>query len=178
MFWFILLVVIATVLCIVFFRKPKTNEIVVRIETASSPSSGPTTADNGLDEEKDNWERFNYYGAKTLPGKGRYRISYEDQRGLRTEREIQVKRVYENGGEYALDAHCFLRNAHRSFVNEQIRRAINVDTGEIVENLARHAMAQYNDSDENRVVTEDEPFGVGAAEAVDLNQQADRIALI
>jgi predicted DNA-binding transcriptional regulator YafY len=61
-----------------------------------------------------------------LPAKGRYRISYEDQRGLRTERDIEVKRVHECGGKYAIDAHCFLRNAHRSFLGERIEKTVNL----------------------------------------------------
>lgn len=151
MTWLIVLVLIALVVYVVFFRKSKSNEIVIRFETTSSPASEELT-DEGLEEEKDNWERFDFYSARMLPGKGRYRINYEDQRGFKTEREIQVKRVYENGGQYAIDAHCFLRNAHRSFINERIQKAINIDTGEIVENLARDALTQYNDSGEGKAL--------------------------
>ncbi len=151
MTWFILLVLVALVVYFAFIRKPKTNEIVIRVETTTSPTSGDFS-DEALEEEKDNWERFDFYSARMLPAKGRYQISYEDQRGLKTEREIQVKRVYENGGQYAIDAHCFLRNAHRSFINDRIKKAINIETGEIVESLARDALAQYSDSGEGRAL--------------------------
>src|SRR5512135_2487595 len=44
-------------------------------------------------EEKDNWENFDFYNAEIRPATGRYLINYEDQRGLKTERRIEVKRV-------------------------------------------------------------------------------------
>jgi hypothetical protein len=97
------------------------------------------------------------------PATGRYRINYEDQRGLKTERDIQVKRVHENAAQYAIDAHCLLRNAHRSFLNKRIQKAINLDTGEIVENVARNAIAQYNDSGEGRALAAIDKEWMGVA---------------
>jgi len=101
-------------------------------------------------EEKDNWERFDHYRAVVIPAKGRYRIIYEDQRELKTERDIEVKRVYDCDGKFAIDAHCFLRDAHRSFLGDRIRKAVNLDSGEVVQDLARDAMAQYKNSGEGR----------------------------
>lgn len=98
------------------------------------------------EEEKDNWEGFNFYAATMHPAQGRYRISYEDQRGLKTERDIEVKRVHKYKGEYAIDAHCLLRHAHRSFLNDRIRKAVNLYNNTTVENVALDAIAQYNNS--------------------------------
>jgi len=134
-----------------FIRKPKAHEIVIRVETSFVPDTR-VNGDDAKDEEKDNWEQFDFYRAKMLPAKGRYRINYEDQRGLKTERDIEVKRVHECQGKYAIDAHCSLRDAHRSFLGERIKKAINLDSGEIVEDLARDAIAQYNDSGEGRAL--------------------------
>lgn len=114
-------------------------------------------------EQKDNWERFNYCGIEQ-PAIGRYRIIYEDQNGLKTERDIVVKRAHESiDGKYAIDAHCQLRNAHRTFINDRIRNAVNLDSGEIVEDLAINAMAQYDASDEGRVWAAINKEGVGVA---------------
>ncbi len=162
MVWFLAFVVVSLAAYIAFSRKPKSNEIVIRVETTSSPYP-EGLADEGQEEEKDNWERFDFYSARMLPAKGRYRINYEDQRGFKTEREIQVKRVYENGGQYALDAHCLLRNAHRSFINERIQKAINIETGEIIESVARDALAQYNDSGEGRALAAIDKEWMGVA---------------
>lgn len=116
------------------------------------PSFKPDQAGNHdePDKEKDNWERFDFYNAIMIPAKGRYRINYEDGRGLKTERDIQVKRVHENDGQYAIDALCLLRNAHRCFLEHRIQKAVNLDTGEILGDLASDAIAQYTDSHEGR----------------------------
>ncbi|MCP5273487.1 MAG: TerB family tellurite resistance protein [Burkholderiales bacterium] len=102
-------------------------------------------------EEKDNWERFNFYGAQVIPAKGRYHITYTDQRGLTTERDITIKRAYADNNQFAVGAHCYLRNAHRSFINESISNAVDLDTGEIVASVAHHAIEQYNNSNEGKV---------------------------
>jgi len=104
-----------------------------------------------VSEEKDNWENFEFYNAEIKPAAGRYVINYEDQRGLKTERTIEVKRVHENKGLYAIDAHCLLRNAHRSFLNERIQKAVNLESGQPVKNVAQDAMTKYYETDKGRV---------------------------
>ncbi len=152
MSWIVGLALAAITIYFVFLRKPKQTEIVIRVETSVVPDTREMNGDGAKSEEKDNWEQFDFYRAKMLSAKGRYRINYEDQRGLKTERDIEVKRVHECGGKYAIDAHCLLRNAHRSFLGERIGKAINIDSGEIVEDLAHDAIAQYNDSGEGRAL--------------------------
>ena len=126
-------------------------------------SASDTINTSSEEEEKDNWERFDFYSARMLPAKGRYRINYEDQRGLKTERDIEVKRVHENAGKYAIDAHCLLRNAHRSFINERIQKAVNLNNNKIVENVALDAMAQYTDSAAGRALTAIDKEWMGVA---------------
>ena len=95
---------------------------------------------------QDNWERFNFYGAGLVPAKGRYHIAYTDQRGLATERDIDIKRVYEDNGKFAIGALCHLRDSHRNFLDERIKSAVDLNSGEIVASVAKHAIAQYQDS--------------------------------
>jgi len=163
MIWILVLALVALAIYLIFFRKPKRNEIVIRIETSTTESSPNTANAASDDEEKDNWERFDFYSARMLPAKGRYHINYEDQRGLKTERDIEVKRVHENVGRYAIDAHCLLRNAHRSFLNERVQKAVNLNNNEIVENLALDAIAQYNNSGEGRALAAIDKEWMGVA---------------
>lgn len=163
MSWIVGIVLAAFAVHFAFFRKSKSNEIVIRVETSISHNSPEDDSIEGSDDEKDNWERFDFYNAKMLPAKGRYRISYEDQRGLKTERDIEVKRVHEYAGKYAIDAHCLLRNAHRSFLGERIQKAINLDSGEILANLAKDAIAQYSDSGEGRALAAIDKEWMGVA---------------
>lgn len=165
MSWIVGIALAAFAIYFAFFRKPKrkSNEIVIRVETNIAHNAPEADSFEGGYEEKDNWERFDFYSAKMLPAKGRYRINYEDQRGLKTERNIEVKRVHENAGKYAIDAHCLLRSAHRAFLGERIQKAINLDSGGIVEDLARDAMAQYNDSGEGRALAAIDKDWMGVA---------------
>jgi hypothetical protein len=99
-------------------------------------------------EDKDNWEGFNYYKSVVVPAKGRYRIKYTDQRGMNTERDIDVKRAFDDQGKFAINAFCMMRQANRSFLDDRIQSAVNLDTGEIVGSVARDAIQQYVTSDE------------------------------
>lgn len=146
--WIVGVVAIGFAFYLWFLRKSNRSEIIVRVEPSSTYTEPSLTSSESLDEEKDNWERFDFYAAKMVPAVGKFRINYVDQRGLKTERDIQVKRVHDLAGQYAIDAHCLLRNGHRSFINERISRAVNLETGEIVENVARDAVAQYAHSGE------------------------------
>lgn len=120
------------------------------VESVSHKETGVENTPDQNDEEKDNWEGFNFYSARMSPAQGRYRINYEDKRGLKTERDIEVKRVHEYKGEYAIDAHCLLRHAHRSFLNDRIRKAVNLYNNATVDNVALDAIAQYNNSGPGR----------------------------
>ncbi|WP_430228870.1 hypothetical protein [Nitrosomonas communis] len=141
-------------------KKKPPNYTIATGETSKSRSETETMEpsvsayakydDGGMENEKDNWERFDFYGAIVYPAKGSYRINYTDQRGLTTERDISIKRVYDSNGKFALDAHCHLRNGHRSFIDDRIKKAVDIETGEVVESLARHAIAQYENSGEGK----------------------------
>ena len=133
------------------------------VEKQRSDTDSIEIDDEALLEEKDNWETFDLYSAKLLPATGRYKISYQDQTGLKTERIIRVKRVHESLGEYAIDAHCELRNAHRTFINSRVQKVVNVDTGEVVSSLANHALAQYQESGEGQVLAAIEKNWLGVA---------------
>lgn len=111
-------------------------------------TSASDESDNDSFDDKDNWEGFNYYQSVVVPATGRYRIKYTDQLSKKTEREISVKRVYDDRGTYAINAHCMMRNANRSFLNERIQSAINLETGEMVSDVARDAIQQFATSSE------------------------------
>jgi predicted DNA-binding transcriptional regulator YafY len=67
---------------------------------------------------------------------------------METEREILVKRAYHDNGKYAISAHCLLRNANRSFLDDRIKYAVNLDTGEVVGSVASDAIHQYEVSED------------------------------
>jgi len=65
---------------------------------------------------------------------------------MTTERDIDIKRVYEDGDQYAMDAFCHLRGEHRSFIDNRIKAAVDLDSGEVISSVAQHAIAQFSDS--------------------------------
>lgn len=163
MAWIVGLALAAFAIYFAFFRKPVPPEVVKSVQTSALSNTAEPSQVEFEGEEKDNWEQFDFYRAKMLPAKGRYRIDYEDQRGLKTQRDIELKRVHVCGGKYAIDAHCHLRNAHRSFLGERIRQAVNLDSGEIVEDLFHDAIAQYADSGAGRVLSAIDKEWMGVA---------------
>lgn len=114
---------------------------------------GSTPLMTAYEQEKDNFESFDFYSAQRLEACGSYRINYTDQRGLSTDREIEVKRIHSSGDDYAIDAHCRMRDSHRSFINSRIKKAVDLETGEVVENVAKHAIAKYDHSAAGRTWT-------------------------
>ena len=73
----------------------------------------------------------------------RLRIRFQDKDGQRTEREIDLKRFFadETGG--VMWAFCHLRQAHRPFTLSQVSAAIELETGEAVNDLPAWLLAQY-----------------------------------
>jgi hypothetical protein len=149
-FW---IVVVIAFIAWLFFKfgqsKTQKHEIVIRSEVITSTGNDLDISEQ--DEEKDNWESFNFHSAQLLPARGRYHITYTDQRGLTTERDIDIKRAYADNGKFAIDALCHLRGAHRSFIDERIKNAVDLDSGEVVSSVAQHAIAQYQDSGEGKL---------------------------
>ncbi|MDX9944280.1 MAG: hypothetical protein RBS35_05725 [Azonexus sp.] len=108
-----------------------------------------STDDSGY--EKDNWESFDFDNAQESRACGSYKIHYTDQAGLKTEREIEVKRVHSLGDDCAIYAYCRKRMANRTFIDSRVSKAVDLETGEVVNSVARHAILQYKKTDEAKV---------------------------
>lgn len=89
--------------------------------------------------------KFNFAGATLLPASGNYNITYTNRNGITTNRNISVSRAYENNGKFIVDAYCHLRASRRSFSNHRINRAVDLNTGKFVNDLAQHAIASFDD---------------------------------
>lgn len=103
-------------------------------------------------ENDDLWERFDFAGARIIPAFGDYNITYTDQQGMTTNRDISVIRAFENRGRHAVSAYCHLREDQRTFVDERISRAVDTATGEIVRSVARHAIDKFSETPEGQVL--------------------------
>lgn len=74
-------------------------------------------------------------------------IDYVDARGVATNRQIRLKRysVNEDNTNAMLFAYCYLRNAHRTFYASRVKRCVDLENGEIIENLPKYLEKEYED---------------------------------
>lgn len=89
--------------------------------------------------------KFNFADAKLLPACGNYNITYTNRNGKTTNRNISVSRAYENNGKLIVDAYCHRCASRRSFSNHRVNRAVDLNTGKFVNDLAQHAIASFDD---------------------------------
>lgn len=152
---------VGVVVAIIVLGLVKTLEIIEEIRSFFSGKKEPEhyesyipaaqDRDHGY-ENDDLWERFDFAGAGIIPAFGDYNITYTDQQGMTTNRNISVIRAFENNGRHAVSAYCHLREDQRTFVDKRIGRAIDISTGEVVRSVARHAIAKYGDTPEGQVL--------------------------
>lgn len=73
---------------------------------------------------------------------GRLQIVYVDAAGSVTTRAITVRRIGAIDDDYLITAHCSLRNDRRTFRASRIESCVDLDTGEVVEDVAAYLYAQ------------------------------------
>lgn len=61
-----------------------------------------------------------------------FEITYQDAKGQESVREVEYRSVRDKGGRKYLNAYCHSRHAFRTFRVDRIRSAINLRTGEIL----------------------------------------------
>lgn len=106
---------------------------------------GPT------DDEREPWERFDFYSSTHYDGAGDYEIQYTDALGNPSTRKITIKQVMiDKNDNVSINAHCHKRQAQRTFLCSRIRRIVDLETGEIVpvSDLGNIARKKYQKSPE------------------------------
>lgn len=74
------------------------------------------------------------------------RLSYRDAAGATTERHVTVRECDTTNPAGYLIGHCQLRDSIRTFRMDRIKRAIDVETGEVIGNLNEYAAKKYASS--------------------------------
>lgn len=69
-------------------------------------------------------------------------ITYRDANGNTTNRNIMVKRI----GEEGMNAFCYMRNGGRTFLYSRIIQAVDLMTGEVIDNLRNHLWGLYENT--------------------------------
>lgn len=113
------------------------------------PNNSSTRNESDLttsETEKDAWEDYNCGYVDSSKCAGRYKINYKDRNGLATERVIRPIFTYFDGETNVIKAFCEFRHANRTFLQSNISYAVDIDTGEVVKNIAEHAVSQYKET--------------------------------
>jgi len=105
----------------------------------------PSFIDDSLDSV--NWETpADLVPSNPRPIQATLRLSYRDTAGATTERHVTVRECDTTNPAGYLIGHCQLRDSIRTFRMDRIKRAVDVETGEVIENLNSYAAKKYADS--------------------------------
>lgn len=149
----ILLLIIGGLIFFIIRNQPRDKRRQFVIATQPSPIPIDPLAQESWEidgEWDDGYQSFTDEEVTETPATGRYWISYLDAQGRPSAREIVVSGVNEYLADSLIKAQCLLRHANRSFRQSRIQKAIDVQTGEIIDDLAEHAINAYRNSPAGR----------------------------
>lgn len=142
MTWFIVLLIIGYLVWrFTSPRKPSswTGDLVV---TKAAPEPDTQSLDNPSWEEP-----FDLFlPSHPRPIQATLRLSYADATGASTERHVDVKECDTTNPSGYLIGFCHLRNAVRTFRMDRVKRAIDAESGEIIDDLCQFAAKKYAES--------------------------------
>jgi len=112
-----------------------------------SPATPVQTPPRYADLDEQRWDvAAEYAPSDPKPTGGLLKLTYKDANGQVTEREVRVRECDTLNPAGYLTAHCLLRDEFRTFRMNRIERAIDMETGEVIEDLPAWAMARYKAS--------------------------------
>lgn len=97
-------------------------------------------------EDKDAWEGLFYNATNPLPVKVAFQLDYIDARGNQTTRIVDVHEFDDTLYGGALTEFCRLREGNRTFWFDRIQECVDMDTGEIIEDIRSYLHAKYDQS--------------------------------
>jgi hypothetical protein len=126
---------------------PVPYEIPITVKVSYETSGSPASYEPDID--KDNWEGSFWEVQEPFPVTASLRIDYEDGAGKKTERIVDVHQFGTDGYGNMLIGHCRMRNATRIFRTDRIKKCIDEETGEIVDDVYAYLRAKYESSPEH-----------------------------
>ena len=98
--------------------------------------------------DKDAWEGSFWDVQQPFPVKATFHIIYIDGAGNKTERTVDIKQFGALLGTNLLIGNCRLRSATRTFRTDRIQQCVDVETGEVIEDVAEYLRTKYELSPE------------------------------
>lgn len=98
--------------------------------------------------QKDAWEDGSPYGWMLYGPDARrmaaqLSFTFVDQEGQVTNRSVDVKKFVADDKGGAVWGHCRLRNANRPFVTARMSNVVDLETGEVIDDLPRWLLTRY-----------------------------------
>lgn len=94
----------------------------------------------------DAWEGTFWEVSDPVAVNARLRLKYTDGNGKLSERDVSVRQFGEYGPTGLIIGHCSLRDATRTFRIDRIREATDLETGEVLTDVADFLRAEYRKS--------------------------------
>ncbi|WP_367154662.1 WYL domain-containing protein [Methylomonas sp. HYX-M1] len=118
-----------------------TGKSVTPIEIYSPPKEWASV-------DKDAWEEFHSEVDDILPLRAIISFDYIDIEGNRTTRTVDIKQFGHTsyGGKFY--GHCRLRDANRVFRTNHVKHCVDLETGEVVDDILRYFEEKYRASSE------------------------------
>lgn len=128
--------------------------VVIWISRSRGASSTPTGIDDTAaagslsesDENRDAWEGSFWEAEAPYPVAATLKLRYCDANQSVTERTVTVRQVGSVPGASLLIAHCHMRDATRTFRSDRIRECVDVETGEVIQDVPGYLRARYEAS--------------------------------
>lgn len=138
----LVLLAIIVVLFVFFSKSRKSTEDDSQVTDSSDLR---TQKDDG---GKDAWEGTFWEAEDPIPVRAIFQLKYRDGNGSETHRKVSVRNFDRNhlGGMFI--GHCHLRGATRTFRVDRVIECIDIDSGEIVEDLSDYLTKRYESSPE------------------------------
>ena len=148
----ILLLMLAVTLVIALIRSRQGNRDAKEDQTASLTSSLSEKVGTEPEEfssfSKDAWESFGSDRDWKKLEDLELEIDYKDSEGKETTRQVRLLKYSVNPdmSEAYLRAHCYLRDSWRTFLSTRIGRCVDIETGEIIQDIPKYLKEKYENS--------------------------------
>ena len=131
-----------------FFRSSSENHDDIDFEiTITDDDEDKPPYNNDSVVEKDAWEADGWDFDTAVPLDATIEIKYTDGNGLETSRIVDVKYCSFTGNNDMFKGYCHLREANRTFRISRVQQAVDVSTGEIIDDLSVFLREKYEQSD-------------------------------
>jgi len=147
------LVIVAVVATALYFTwqwlSSAKNEVVINVTSRFEEESSVNFEE--YEDDSDAWEGGFWDASDPKPLSAHLRFDYKDGQGNKTTRSVVVREFDNRLYSGIILGRCELRNSNRTFRFDRMRNCIDLETGEVVENIRPYLNAKYQESPDRSV---------------------------